>query len=94
MNTISVLGLLPAQAHIIERACKGRAKLRFWDGGAIDTLKSLVRNSDVVFMRTKHASHKTQEFIKRHGANIIRVNGGLSSLQTAIEEYLNGTIKH
>ncbi len=93
MNTISVLGLLPAQAHAIERACKGRVRLRFWDGGATDTLKALVRNSDAVFMRTKHASHKTQDFIKRYGANVIRVNGGLSSLQQAIEEYLDGTSK-
>lgn len=89
--TISVLGLLPAQAHVIEKAYKNRARLRFWDGGdPVDTLKAMVNNSNAVFMRTKHCSHKTQSLLKSFGAKIHLVNGGLNSLQESIEEYING----
>ena len=89
--TISVLGLLPAQAHVIEKAYKNRARLRFWDGGdPIATLKAMANNSDVMMMRTKHCSHRTHELLKSFGAQITMVNGGLNSLQESIEEYLNG----
>lgn len=88
---ISVLGLLPAQANVIKQMYKGKVKLKFWDGGdPPDSLKAIARNSDAIFMRTKHASHNTLDFLKRWGANPTLVNGGLNQLQSAIEGYLNG----
>lgn len=91
---ISVLGLLPAQAHTIKNMFKSRAKLKFWDGGdPPDSLKAIAKNSDAIFMRTKHASHNTFEVLKRWGANPTLVNGGLNQLQAAIEGYLNGNTK-
>ena len=87
---ISVLGLLPAQANVIKQHYKGKAKFKFWDGGdPPDSLKAIARNSDAIFMRTKHASHNTIEFLKRWGANPTLVNGGLSQLQAAITGYLH-----
>ena len=88
---IGVLGLLPAQAHAIENVYRGKAKFKFWDGGdPIDSLKAISRNSDAIFMRTKHCSHATQTLLKQYGADFTLVNGGLNQLQTAIGEFLNG----
>lgn len=91
---ISVIGLLPAQANIIEKEFKGRIDITFWDARRTATLKPLCHNSDAVFMRTKHANHRVYQSIKKYGANIIHVNGGLDSLKTAIETYLNDEINH
>ena len=89
--TISVLGLLPSQAHIIEGAYKNRAKFRFVDGDGCKAqkIKAIANGSDAIFMRSKHANHNTFVALKSAHANFQMVNGGMNSLHIAIGEFLN-----
>lgn len=90
--TISILGLLPSQAHIIEGAYKNRAKFRFVDGDGCKAqkIKAIANGSDAIFMRSKHANHNTFVALKSAHANFQMVNGGMNSLHIAIGEFLDG----
>lgn len=94
MHSVAIIGLLPAQAHIIEREFKSRLRMTFWDAQRTATLKPLCSNNEVVFMRTKHANHQVYQCLKQYKANIVHVNGGMDSLKQAIEGYLNDETNH
>ena len=91
---VTVVGLLPGQAALIEKEFGDAVELHFVtsDQTASQKLKGLCRTSAAVLTMTGFISHAAEDLIKANGGNLIRVQGGMSSLRDAITEaYVGAT---
>ena len=91
---VTVVGLLPGQAALIEKEFGDAVELHFVtsDQTASQKLKGLCRTSAAVLTMTGFISHAAEDLIKANGGNLVRVSGGMSSLRDSITEaYVGAT---
>lgn len=89
---ITIVGLLPGQASLIDREFNDAVDLHFVtsEQSTSQKLKGLCRTSAAVLAMTGFISHTTEDVIKANGGNLIRVSGGMTSLRDAITEAFVG----
>jgi Rha family phage regulatory protein len=84
---VGVVGLLSVQSQEIAKDFDDCLDLMFWKDGPLGSLKALGINCEVVFVHVQHISHSTHSILKKVGANLRLIDGGLSALKDAITEY-------
>jgi len=91
---VFVIGLLPEQAHEIEKAFDGVVKLSFSADGRIDHLRPLAANADRTILMQKFSSHSIQDVAKSvAGKHFMVCNGATSNLKALLEHlYLQGDL--
>lgn len=84
---VAIIGLLPQQAGEIQAEFSECLDLVFWSNGPQSSLKPIAIGCEAVFLHTRHMSHTADETLKRMGANIVRVTGGVSNMRDALMNY-------
>lgn len=87
---ICVAGMLPIHAGRITEEFQNTFDLVFWNdrtGSSSQQLQDYSQNCEVVFWHTKHCSHSDEAIVRKYSNNIIRVNGALTNMRTAIQNY-------
>ena len=86
-RTVGVVGLLPTQNAEIKARFGGTFNLIFAGCGEFGRLQSLGRACDKVFLHIKHIGHSTESSLLGGGADIVRVNGGVTQMKEMLKRY-------
>lgn len=86
--TVTIVGLLPAQAGRVQSDYGDKLDLRFvLTDTAPSRIKATAESSDVVILMTKFIPHDVQSALRKHdGLNFC--NGGVSAVGVKLDELL------
>lgn len=85
---ILVVGLLPAQKHLIQQEFSSDLDLRFAESNVIHKLlRQKMQGCEHTFLMTNFVSHSLDAVVSNSGASYQRVTGGMSVLRDAITDY-------
>lgn len=86
--TVTIIGLLPAQAGRVQSEYGDRIDLRFIKTDTtMPKIRATAESSDVIILMTKFIPHDIQTALRKHdGLNFC--NGGVSSVGTKLDELL------
>lgn len=80
LKVVLVVGLLPAQAGMIQAEFHTCFDLKFWKDESLHKLKAMAGSADFVLVMTGKVSHKTTDALKTV-AHYEPIRGGLTSLR-------------
>lgn len=90
-KSVCLVGLLPAQAGMIQQEFGDVFDLKFIDAGERNGhLKDAVVHSDKTFLMTGFISHATQELVKAQGVSPVLVSGGMTRLRDVLTDLFVG----
>lgn len=84
LDTALIVGLLPAQAGMIQSEFHDAFDLKFWQDGPPSQLKDLVRGADHVITFSGKLGHHVEETIKSTGKSFVRIMGGMTQLRDTL----------
>lgn len=85
---ILVVGLLPAQKHLIQQEFSSYLDIRFAESNTIHKLlRQKMQGCEHTFLMTNFVGHSMDGVIANSGSSYQRVSGGMSALRDAITDY-------
>lgn len=81
---VVVIGLLPAQAGMIQSEFHDVFEFDFWKDGSPSQLKDMVRGAEHVIIFSGKSGHYVEEVLKSAGKPFHRVMGGMTQLRDLI----------